>query len=160
MTKSSIPLHISKYCYDIIQCVYKFNFNRNAFHSVCGHNTYLDEWAQEGRWLVPLMQRSVPQTAFSIIADEVAESASSSNKQLPYPAMTERKRTQNQHMQGAAVADNKPLGYRLPESPKMEDCRKRKLAFCPETSGLVQYPMGPPKISKIQQIYRFIVVLK
>lgn len=123
---------------------------------MCGHNTYLDEWAQEGRWLIPLMQRSTPQTAYSIIADEVAETANATNKQLPHPAMTERKRNQSQYVQGATVIDNnKTMGYRLPDAPKMEDCRKRKLGFCPESSGVVQYPMGPPKISKIQQIYRY-----
>lgn len=107
------------------------------------------------------MQRSTPQTAFSIIADEAAETASASNKQLPFPALTERKRNQNQHLQGAGIADNnKSLGYRMPDAQKMEDCRKRKLGFCPENSGMSQYPMGPPKISKIQQIYRYSNILR
>lgn len=51
-----------------------------------------DEWAQEGRRLVPLMPRMVPQTAYSVIADEEANKASIENEKLPPPSSTERKR--------------------------------------------------------------------
>lgn len=98
------------------------------------------------------MHRVTPQTVFSVIADDNADTANSSNKQLPLPSMTERKRTQSQH--GATVADGKAIGYRSSDTPKLEECRKRKFAFCSESGGMMQYSMGPPKISKIQQIYR------
>lgn len=111
----------------------------------------MDEWAQEGRRLIPLMPRTTPQTAYSIIADDVADSASASNKQLPPPAMTERKRSQVQQTV-SMTESGKTVGYRLPEVGKMEDCKKRKMSFCPDSTGV--YPMGPPKMSRIQQIYR------
>lgn len=99
------------------------------------------------------MHRTAPQTVFSVIADNNADAASATNSQLPIPSMTERKRNSSQHIQGATGADSKAMGYKL-ETSKLEDCRKRKFAFCPESSGMMQYSMGPPKISKIQQIYR------
>lgn len=127
--------------------------------SVCGHNTYSDDWAQEGRWLVPLMHRATPQTVFSIIADENSDAASATNKQLPLPSMTERKRNQILHSQGNAGIDGKGIGYRSSETPKLEECRKRKFPFSTENSGIVQYSMGSPKISKIQQIYRYVKIM-
>lgn len=51
-----------------------------------------DEWAQEGRRLIPLMPRMVPQTAYSVIADDEANKASIENEKLPLPVNTERKR--------------------------------------------------------------------
>lgn len=104
--------------------------------------------------MVSMINRATPQTVFSVIADDSADAASTSNKQLPLPSMTERKRTQSQHGQGATVVDNKTLGYRSSDSLKLEETRKRKFAFCSENSGMLPYAMGPPKISKIQQIYR------
>lgn len=108
--------------------------------------------------MVSLINRTTPQTVFSVIADDNADAASTSNKQLPLPSMTERKRTQSQHGQGATV-DSKTLGYRSSDSPKLEETRKRKFAFCSESSNMIPYSMGPPKISKIQQIYRYINVI-
>lgn len=51
-----------------------------------------DEWALEGRRLIPLMPRLAPQTAYSIIADDEANKVSVENEKLPLPANTERKR--------------------------------------------------------------------
>ncbi|XP_018562629.1 BRCA2-interacting transcriptional repressor EMSY isoform X2 [Anoplophora glabripennis] len=49
--------------------------NTIAYH-VTGHTESLEDWAQEGRRLVPLLPRTAPQTAFSALADETAEVAS------------------------------------------------------------------------------------
>lgn len=100
------------------------------------------------------MHRATPQTMFSVIADDNADTANASNKQLPLPSMTERKRNQNQYGQGVAHTDGKSMSYRTNDNQKLEECRKRKFTLCSESSGLPQYTMGPPKISKIQQIYR------
>lgn len=100
------------------------------------------------------MSRSAPHTAYSIIADDVADSVSLTNKQLLPPACTERKRSQNQHLQTSVPENNINLQFRVPEPPKTEECKKRKLPFCTENCSAIQHLMGPPKISKIQQIYR------
>lgn len=66
-----------------------------------------DEWALEGRRLVPLMPRTVPQTAYSVIADDEANKASIENEKLPHPASTERKRP----LQTAITEQNKNIQY-------------------------------------------------
>lgn len=114
----------------------------------------MDDWAQEGRWLAPLIHRATPQTIFSLVANEGADAASVSNKQLPIPQMTERRRNPNPHVQGVTSADNKTVGYKSSDTPKLEECRKRKFPFYSDNGGMMQYSMGPPKISKIQQLYR------
>lgn len=122
--------------------------------SVNAQNEYTNDWAQEGRRVIPLMPRMAPQTAFSAIADELAENADQNNKQLPLPANTERKRSMilqsNQNVSGEC---NKGSSFRVNEQPKHEEIRKRKFS---ENSTLAQHLLGPTsnKISKIQQIYR------
>lgn len=114
-----------------------------------------DEWTQEGRRLIPLMPRVAPQTAYSAIADEVADNASKNNKLLPNPSSTERKRLASICTPSGISDVNKPISFRMPEPPKSEiDTRKRKLSIPLEGSSLAQHLMGPPKMSKIQQIYR------
>lgn len=46
------------------------------------------EWSIEGRRLVPLMPRLVPQTAFTVTANAVANAAIQHNASLPVPAET------------------------------------------------------------------------
>lgn len=127
----------------------------DKLYSISGQNGYLDDWAQEGRRAVPLMPRTAPQTAFTAIADEVADTASMNNKQLPLPVATERKRNQNQQVQIGIPENSKNMQFRTPEPLKLEDSKKRKLPLFGENSNLAQHLMGPPKVSKIQQIYRF-----
>ncbi|XP_071798440.1 uncharacterized protein [Asterias amurensis] len=49
------------------------------------------EWAIEGRRLIPLMPRLVPQTVFSLTANQAANAAFSHNLTLPLPSETARK---------------------------------------------------------------------
>ncbi|KAM4905752.1 BRCA2-interacting transcriptional repressor EMSY isoform 10-T12 [Sylvia borin] len=49
------------------------------------------EWSIEGRRLVPLMPRLVPQTAFTVTANAVANAAVQHNASLPVPAETGNK---------------------------------------------------------------------
>ncbi|KAM4790373.1 BRCA2-interacting transcriptional repressor EMSY isoform 8-T9 [Cyanocitta cristata] len=49
------------------------------------------EWSIEGRRLVPLMPRLVPQTAFTVTANAVANAAVQHNASLPIPAETGNK---------------------------------------------------------------------
>ncbi|KAG8227606.1 hypothetical protein J437_LFUL016799, partial [Ladona fulva] len=46
------------------------------------------EWAIVGRRLVPLMPRLVPQTAFTVLANNVANLTAAGNARLPVPAAT------------------------------------------------------------------------
>lgn len=50
------------------------------------------EWAIEGRRLVPLLPRLVPQTAFTAIADKVANMAMTEGAKLPLPVPPIKKR--------------------------------------------------------------------
>lgn len=49
------------------------------------------EWSIEGRRLVPLMPRLVPQTAFTVTANAVANATANQNASLPVPAETGNK---------------------------------------------------------------------
>lgn len=55
--------------------------------SMSGPNSS-SEWSIEGRRLVPLMPRLVPQTAFTVTANAVANAALQHNASLPSPAET------------------------------------------------------------------------
>lgn len=123
-------------------------------YSVSGQKITSDEWTQEGRRLIPLMPRVAPQTAYSAIADEIADTASKNNKLLPNPSNTERKRPASLSTQSGITEINKPISFRMPDPPKPDDAKKRKLSLPVESSSLAQHLMGPPKMSKIQQIYR------
>ncbi|KAJ1120131.1 hypothetical protein NDU88_008306 [Pleurodeles waltl] len=59
-------------------------------HNMCGPNSSA-EWSIEGRRLVPLMPRLVPQTAFTATANAVANAAVQHNASLPTPAETGNK---------------------------------------------------------------------
>ncbi|XP_078514649.1 BRCA2-interacting transcriptional repressor EMSY isoform X4 [Lissotriton helveticus] len=59
-------------------------------HNMCGPNSSA-EWSIEGRRLVPLMPRLVPQTAFTATANAVANAALQHNASLPTPAETGNK---------------------------------------------------------------------
>ncbi|XP_075054667.1 BRCA2-interacting transcriptional repressor EMSY isoform X3 [Mixophyes fleayi] len=59
-------------------------------HNMSGPNSS-SEWSIEGRRLVPLMPRLVPQTAFTATANAVANSAGQHNSSLPDPAETGNK---------------------------------------------------------------------
>ncbi|XP_026545647.1 BRCA2-interacting transcriptional repressor EMSY [Notechis scutatus] len=56
-------------------------------HNMSGPNSS-SEWSIEGRRLVPLMPRLVPQTAFTVTANAVANAALQHNASLPSPAET------------------------------------------------------------------------
>uniref|UniRef100_A0A8C0F9H4 BRCA2-interacting transcriptional repressor EMSY n=1 Tax=Bubo bubo TaxID=30461 RepID=A0A8C0F9H4_BUBBB len=58
--------------------------------SMSGPNSS-SEWSIEGRRLVPLMPRLVPQTAFTVTANAVANAAVQHNASLPVPAETGNK---------------------------------------------------------------------
>ncbi|XP_063807320.1 BRCA2-interacting transcriptional repressor EMSY isoform X2 [Pseudophryne corroboree] len=59
-------------------------------HNMSGPNSS-SEWSIEGRRLVPLMPRLVPQTAFTATANAIANSAGQHNSALPDPAETGNK---------------------------------------------------------------------
>ncbi|KAK4879938.1 hypothetical protein RN001_008084 [Aquatica leii] len=128
--------------------------NTIAYFS-CGQLETSDEWIKEGRRLISLMPRVAPQTIYSAIADEVADAASINNEQLPFPAQTECKRTPStSQVQLSTSESSRPQPFRLPETFKSEDTKKRKMPFGVESSSLVQHLIGPSKVSRIQQIYR------
>nr|XP_056714244.1 BRCA2-interacting transcriptional repressor EMSY isoform X2 [Euleptes europaea] len=62
-------------------------------HNMSGPNSS-SEWSIEGRRLVPLMPRLVPQTAFTVTANAVANAALQHNAALPSPAETGSKESE------------------------------------------------------------------
>ncbi|ESP04962.1 hypothetical protein LOTGIDRAFT_109747 [Lottia gigantea] len=56
-------------------------------HNISGANT-TSEWLIEGRRLIPLMPRLVPQTAFTDAANRVANAQAEKNAMLPAPKNT------------------------------------------------------------------------
>ncbi|XP_054830211.1 BRCA2-interacting transcriptional repressor EMSY isoform X2 [Eublepharis macularius] len=62
-------------------------------HNMSGPNSS-SEWSIEGRRLVPLMPRLVPQTAFTVTANAVANAALQHNASLPSPAETGSKESE------------------------------------------------------------------
>lgn len=127
--------------------------------SSCGQLETADEWIKEGRRLISLMPRMAPQTIYSAIADEVADSASLTNEQLPLPTLPDRKRTVPVSQVQQNVPESiKSQQFRTPDAFKNEESKKRKLSFGVENSSLAQHLIGPNKISRIQQIYRYVVI--
>lgn len=55
---------------------------KGTSHSILGPNTSA-EWAIEGRRLIPLMPRLVPQTAFSHLANSAANIQAAKNAAMP-----------------------------------------------------------------------------
>lgn len=64
--------------------------NSPIFFSMSGPNSS-SEWSIEGRRLVPLMPRLVPQTAFTVTANAVANATANQNASLLLPAETGNK---------------------------------------------------------------------
>ena len=56
-----------------------------------GSSAATSEWLIEGRRLVPLLPRLVPQTVFTQTANQAAKEASEKNSQLMNPALTGNK---------------------------------------------------------------------
>lgn len=125
------------------------------YFSNTGRINSLEDWAQEGRRLVPLLPRAPAQTPYSVIADDASDAAVQFNRQLPFPANTERKRPVAQTVTptvAPAETCGKPLTFRVPDVPKDEPKRKKSHS-AGESSSLAQHLLGP-KLTKIQQIYR------
>lgn len=102
------------------------------------------------------MLRSAPQTAFSALADEVAETAYQCNRQLPLPSTTERKRQAVSQVNPNIQENTKTtIPFRVPDPPKSEETKKRKLQLNPENSSLAQHLLSP-KFCRIQQLYRYV----
>ena len=57
------------------------------YFSMCGPNTDA-EWMIEGRRLIPLMPRLVPQTAFTVTANQMANLQAEKNAAMPSPSRT------------------------------------------------------------------------
>lgn len=51
----------------------------------------MSEWLIEGRRLIPLMPRLVPQTAFTAKANEAASMQAEKNASMPVPSLTGNK---------------------------------------------------------------------
>lgn len=74
------------------------------------------------------------------------------NNQIPSSQCTDRKKIVN--LNSFTLTDSGKPPFRMPEPPKMDDIKKRKLSPGESSSCLAQHLLGPSKNSKIQQLYR------
>ncbi|XP_071509195.1 BRCA2-interacting transcriptional repressor EMSY-like [Diadema antillarum] len=72
------------------------------------------EWSIEGRRLVPLMPRHIPQTVFTVTANQVANMAHAHNATLPDPEQTARKEGYSSLGDGSRPATSGPNHIVLP----------------------------------------------
>ncbi|KAJ7426299.1 EMSY, BRCA2 interacting transcriptional repressor [Willisornis vidua] len=116
-------------------------------HNMSGPNSS-SEWSIEGRRLVPLMPRLVPQTAFTVTANAVANAAVQHNAGLPVPADTGSK-------EGVSCSDEdeKPRKRRRTNSSSSSPVLLKDVpkAVTPVTKTITVPVSGSPKMSNIMQ---------
>ncbi|XP_041483515.1 BRCA2-interacting transcriptional repressor EMSY-like [Lytechinus variegatus] len=91
---------------------------------VSGENNSM-EWSSEGRRLVPLTPRFIPQTAYTMTANQVANMAHAHNASLPDPEQTAKKEGDESRASSDGSSESKyvvlPPGTVLPKSsPDLE----------------------------------------
>ncbi|NP_001368797.1 BRCA2-interacting transcriptional repressor EMSY isoform 2 [Mus musculus] len=115
--------------------------------SMSGPNSS-SEWSIEGRRLVPLMPRLVPQTAFTVTANAVANAAVQHNASLPVPAETASK-------DGVSCSDEdeKPRKRRRTNSSSSSPVVLKEVpkAVVPVSKTITVPVSGSPKMSNIMQ---------
>uniref|UniRef100_A0A8C3DY13 BRCA2-interacting transcriptional repressor EMSY n=1 Tax=Corvus moneduloides TaxID=1196302 RepID=A0A8C3DY13_CORMO len=118
-----------------------------TMHIMSGPNSS-SEWSIEGRRLVPLMPRLVPQTAFTVTANAVANAAVQHNASLPIPAETGNK-------EGVSCSDDdeKPRKRRRTNSSSSSPVLLKEVpkAVTPVTKTITVPVSGSPKMSNIMQ---------
>ncbi|KAM5223743.1 BRCA2-interacting transcriptional repressor EMSY isoform 14-T14 [Hipposideros larvatus] len=116
-------------------------------YSMSGPNSS-SEWSIEGRRLVPLMPRLVPQTAFTVTANAVANAAVQHNSSLPVPAETGSK-------EGVSCSDEdeKPRKRRRTNSSSSSPVVLKEVpkAVVPVSKTITVPVSGSPKMSNIMQ---------
>uniref|UniRef100_A0A8C2MT73 BRCA2-interacting transcriptional repressor EMSY n=1 Tax=Cricetulus griseus TaxID=10029 RepID=A0A8C2MT73_CRIGR len=116
-------------------------------YSMSGPNSS-SEWSIEGRRLVPLMPRLVPQTAFTVTANAVANAAVQHNASLPVPAETASK-------EGVSCSDEdeKPRKRRRTNSSSSSPVVLKEVpkAVVPVSKTITVPVSGSPKMSNIMQ---------
>ncbi|XP_053860285.1 BRCA2-interacting transcriptional repressor EMSY isoform X8 [Vidua macroura] len=116
-------------------------------HNMSGPNSS-SEWSIEGRRLVPLMPRLVPQTAFTVTANAVANAAIQHNASLPVPAETGNK-------EGVSCSDDdeKPRKRRRTNSSSSSPVLLKEVpkTVTPVTKTITVPVSGSPKMSNIMQ---------
>ncbi|XP_037696680.1 BRCA2-interacting transcriptional repressor EMSY isoform X10 [Choloepus didactylus] len=116
-------------------------------YSMSGPNSS-SEWSIEGRRLVPLMPRLVPQTAFTVTANAIANAAVQHNASLPVPAETGSK-------EGVSCSDEdeKPRKRRRTNSSSSSPVVLKEVpkAVVPVSKTITVPVSGSPKMSNIMQ---------
>uniref|UniRef100_A0A3P8YWP9 BRCA2-interacting transcriptional repressor EMSY n=1 Tax=Esox lucius TaxID=8010 RepID=A0A3P8YWP9_ESOLU len=117
-----------------------------AYH-MSGPNSS-SEWSIEGRRLVPLMPRLVPQTAFTVTANAVASATANQNATLLLPA-----ETGNKEGVSCSDEDEKPRKRRRTNSSSSSPVVLKEVAkVAPPMSKTITVPVsGSPKMSNIMQ---------
>uniref|UniRef100_A0A3B4FYV1 EMSY transcriptional repressor, BRCA2 interacting n=1 Tax=Pundamilia nyererei TaxID=303518 RepID=A0A3B4FYV1_9CICH len=106
------------------------------------------EWSIEGRRLVPLMPRLVPQTAFTVTANAVASATANQNASLLLPA-----ETGNKEGVSCSDEDEKPRKRRRTNSSSSSPVMLKEVTkVSPPVSKNITVPVsGSPKMSSIMQ---------
>uniref|UniRef100_A0AAY4DL05 BRCA2-interacting transcriptional repressor EMSY n=1 Tax=Denticeps clupeoides TaxID=299321 RepID=A0AAY4DL05_9TELE len=116
--------------------------------SMSGPNSS-SEWSIEGRRLVPLMPRLVPQTAFTVTANTVANATAHQNSSLLLPA-----ETGNKEGVSCTEEDEKPRKRRRTNSSGSSPVLLKEVPkVAPPISKTITVPVsGSPKMSIMQSI--------
>uniref|UniRef100_A0A7N8Y6N1 BRCA2-interacting transcriptional repressor EMSY n=1 Tax=Mastacembelus armatus TaxID=205130 RepID=A0A7N8Y6N1_9TELE len=119
----------------------------NFLSSMSGPNSS-SEWSIEGRRLVPLMPRLVPQTAFTVTANAVASATANQNASLLLPA-----ETGNKEGVSCSDEDEKPRKRRRTNSSSSSPVMLKEVSkVSPAVSKNITVPVsGSPKMSNIMQ---------
>uniref|UniRef100_A0A8C1GG45 BRCA2-interacting transcriptional repressor EMSY n=1 Tax=Cyprinus carpio TaxID=7962 RepID=A0A8C1GG45_CYPCA len=121
--------------------------NAGVFCSMSGPNSS-SEWSIEGRRLVPLMPRLVPQTAFTVMANAMANATAHQNASLLLPADTANK-------EGVSCSDEdeKPRKRRRTNSSSSSPVLLKEVPkVATPISKTITVPVsGSPKMSNLMQ---------
>uniref|UniRef100_A0A674CDG8 BRCA2-interacting transcriptional repressor EMSY n=1 Tax=Salmo trutta TaxID=8032 RepID=A0A674CDG8_SALTR len=122
-------------------------YHLSVLSSMSGPNSS-SEWSIEGRRLVPLMPRLVPQTAFTVTANAVASATANQNASLLLPA-----ETGNKEGVSCSDEDEKPRKRRRTNSSSSSPVVLKEVAkVAPPMSKTITMPVsGSPKMSNIMQ---------
>ncbi|KAK3095595.1 hypothetical protein FSP39_016479 [Pinctada imbricata] len=87
--QQSLSISTERHRAEVRRAVNDEKLSTIAYH-MSGPNTD-SEWMIEGRRLIPLMPRLVPQTAFTVTANQVANMQAERNASMPSPSLTANK---------------------------------------------------------------------
>lgn len=149
---SSLSISVERHRAEIRRAVNDEKLGTVAERMV-GPNTSM-EWAVEGRRLIPLMPRLVPQTAFTALANNFADIQASKNAAMPVPSATGR--TLKNEVQSGEDSPEHILKRKNSASGEISATPAKIAAMMPSPTSGIQHATDlnqlSPSISNQQQM--------